>query len=141
MLGGVAGVLVLVAGILVVLLIAGVAVLLHVRQRRRPPQEAPRTSWPRPAAQQETQQQEAQQQETQEQETRQQEAQQPSWWREADDPQPDAAGETTRLPLVRGPVDRSPIDSARAQRDPETVVTRRDPSDGSLFRPPDPPAR
>ena len=125
MLGGVTGVLVLVAGILLVLLIAGVAVQLHVRQRRRPPQGAPRTSWPRSAAQQGTQ----------------QDAQpQPSWWQD-DARQQDAAGATTRLPLARGPVDRSPIDSARAQRDPETVITRRDPPDGSLFRPPDPPAR
>ena len=130
MLAGVTGVVVLVAGILLVLLIAGVALLLHVRQRRSPTQEASReatrTSWPRPAAQQ-------------------QDPAQPSWWQE-DTPRPDAprqdtGGATTRLPLVRGPVKRSPIDSARAQRDPETVITRRDPEDGSLFRPPDPPPR
>lgn len=126
MLGGVTGVLVLVAGILLVLLIAGVALLLHVRQRQKPPQGAPRTSWPRPAAQQ------AEQQDEQE--------AQPSWWQDGTSQQ-DAAGATTRFPLTRGPVDRSPIDSARAQRDPETVITRRDPPDGSLFRPPDPPTR
>jgi hypothetical protein len=114
MFGGTAGVVALVLGILVVLLIAGTALVLQARRGRRRPAEARRTSWPRPDRR--------------------------------DEQGQDGDGPTTRLPRSGGPADPgpAPIDSAAAQRDPDTVVTRRDDPPGSLFEPStpdDPPPR
>jgi hypothetical protein len=102
--GGTAGLLALGVGLLLVIVIGGAALLLDARRRRGRQEPPRRASWPRPGS--------------------------PSGPPPGRPPGPSSgsssgSGSSPRPPRA-APPDRTPIDTARAQQDPETVRARLD---------------